>query len=826
VNLSTMSRRLFTIIFCIILSFLPGVKSNAQFNITPGRLTGSNLINPASLQFIDTGDHDNYVKIALKAKVGQGGASPFTATWDQVDVSDNPVTSTGSWQTVTPSSGIDTAREENAYVQAGDKFYLLGGRRIKPAQAYDPVIKSWTNRASPPIELHHFQAVTLNGLIYAAGAFTGAYPREVPVKSVYIFNPATNKWQSTSTIPTARRRGSAGTVVYKNKIYLVGGITDGHWSGWVNWFDEYDPAKNTWKVLPAAPRTRDHFHAVVKNDKLYVVGGRRSSGSTGQVFELTVPEVDVYDFITGRWSTLPTASNLPTPRAGASTALLGDEVIVIGGEDAQPAAYKTTEALNVTNNTWRRLADLQQARHGTQAIVNNTNIFIAAGAGTRGGSMLLNSQELFNFFTPATPEGSAIVQSHLSTPSSVNFGVVPLNFDSVKKITINNTTGNQDIFISSAAITGSTSYTVTAPFTMPFLIPVGKSVVFNVKLKPLSSGSQTGSLVLKHSTQTGTTAIALSGEGGGTPAYRINTGGKQVTTSMGTFSADARFSPTPGYTYYKSSAIAATTDDTLYKTERSATINNGTFSYAFPVSNGQYSVVLHFAEIYFRGPDLRKFDVSIEGIKVLDNYDIYRKVGAFTATKEAFNVNVADGTLNIFFSALAADGGVNRPKISAIEIFSGNAATQTLSHAVSIPVVADNVNEGIETFTGQSSSPIKATNSDGSSTVTIRNGTATVDSTVQPVEQGATIEAVKINITVSVMPNPATNNFNVIVRSVNNKPIYLKVTDLMGRTVQQMSNVLPNRSVSLGAAYYPGFFILEAVQGNERIAVKLIKTKG
>src|SRR5688572_11121327 len=116
-----MSRRLFTIIFCIILSFLPGVKLNAQFNFTPGRLTGSNLINPASLQFIDTGDHDNYVKIALKAKVGQGGASPFTATWDQVGVSDNPVTSTGSWQTVTPSSGIDTAREENAYVQAGDK---------------------------------------------------------------------------------------------------------------------------------------------------------------------------------------------------------------------------------------------------------------------------------------------------------------------------------------------------------------------------------------------------------------------------------------------------------------------------------------------------------------------------------------------------------------------------------------------------------------------------------------------------------------------------------------------------------------------------------
>ena len=244
------------------------------------------------------------------------GATPFTATWDYIHVTNDPITATGSWQTIVPAVGMDTAREENSYVQAGDKFYLLGGRSIKPVQAYDPINKSWTDMARPPLELHHFQALTLNGLIYAAGAFTGPSPHETPVSSVYMFNPVSNQWLTGSAIPPERRRGSAGAAVYNNKIYLVGGITDGHWSGWVNWFDEYDPVTNTWKVLPDAPRARDHFHVAVINDQLYVIGGRRSSGITGDVFSLTVPEVDVFNFTTGQWSTLPVTSNLPHQEPG------------------------------------------------------------------------------------------------------------------------------------------------------------------------------------------------------------------------------------------------------------------------------------------------------------------------------------------------------------------------------------------------------------------------------------------------------------------------------------------------------------------------------
>lgn len=154
------------------------------------------------------------------------------------------------------------------------------------------------------------------------------------------------------------------------------------------------------------------------------------------------------------------------------------------------------------------------------------------------------------------------------------------------------------------------------------------------------------------------------------PVYRINGGGAQVTNSIGVFAADGFHSPSPGNTFSTTSAIAATRNDAIYRSERYHTM--GVIDYNFPVSNGQYTVILHFAEIFYSAPAKRVFDVSLEGTKVLTNYDIVVKAGAFTATTETFQVTVSDGTLNCHFNTSLA--GVDGPKISAIEIIrsSGN----------------------------------------------------------------------------------------------------------------------------------------------------------
>lgn len=150
---------------------------------------------------------------------------------------------------------------------------------------------------------------------------------------------------------------------------------------------------------------------------------------------------------------------------------------------------------------------------------------------------------------------------------------------------------------------------------------------------------------------------------------RINTGGEELNASQGVFAADAHFAPAPGFTYFSPTLIAGTDNDALYRTERSSTADNGSFSYVLPVTSGKYSVVLHFAELYWAAPGQRVFDVALEGALALDDYDIVKKTGGKNiATTETFLVTVTDGKLDLHLSALAEEGGVNRPKISAIEV--------------------------------------------------------------------------------------------------------------------------------------------------------------
>lgn len=142
--------------------------------------------------------------------------------------------------------------------------------------------------------------------------------------------------------------------------------------------------------------------------------------------------------------------------------------------------------------------------------------------------------------------------------------------------------------------------------------------------------------------------------------YRINAGGESTQTSIGDFTADQFFSPTPGYTSTLTKAIANTTDDAMYYGQRGSTTNNGTFHYNLPVNNEFYKEILQVGQ--------RIFDVSAEGKKVLDDFDINKEVGAATATFETFTITVADGTLNLYFSALVNDDGVNRPQVAVHEV--------------------------------------------------------------------------------------------------------------------------------------------------------------
>ena len=293
--------------------------------------------------------------------------------------------------------GEATPRHESSLVEYKGKFYLLGGRGVNPVNVFDPQTNTWETKGKTPMEIHHFQAVVYQNAIYFIGAMTGKYPEETPLENIWIYYPEKDSWEKGASIPKDRRRGGAGAVVYRDKIYLVCGIDFGHTSGTNNNFDSYDLKTGEWEVLTKAPHIRDHFSVVVVDDRLYCVGGRNTSfhhsdGFT-DFFEATTPYVDVYDFKTGKWRTM--REKLPYPTAAGGLINVGNKIIYAGGEGAFPVAYNQTQCLDLETGKWSQLAPLNIGRHGGGIVLFNDKIYMAAGSPNRGGGNM-NSVEVFS----------------------------------------------------------------------------------------------------------------------------------------------------------------------------------------------------------------------------------------------------------------------------------------------------------------------------------------------------------------------------------------------------------------------------------------------
>lgn len=400
------------------------------------------------------------------------------------------------WQSL-KADGNATERHENAFVRAGNKFILLGGRGMKPIDIYNTQNKEWSEGAQPPFEIHHIQAVSLDGLVYVVGAMTGGWPYETPLSHILIYDPVLDTWAIGPEIPEHRRRGAAGTVVYNDKIYVVNGIINGHTSGWVSWLDEFDPTTNQWRELPNAPRARDHIHAAVVDDKLVVAGGRRSGYGSGG-FETTIKETNIYDFDTGEWTELPSPEgDIPTERAGIAAAVHKGNVLIIGGESgSQQSAHDEVEALDISTGTWTALPSLHRGRHGTQAIYFDDMVIVGAGSGNRGGGPELNSFEILasnkNPEIPANPLTKAEV-----TVSADELTFTGEQEGEKKNVVLSSQNGNQASLITYIQLDNTSDFTLNVPMKTPFVLAPGQQIPIEVSWKRNRTGNLQATLFIK-----------------------------------------------------------------------------------------------------------------------------------------------------------------------------------------------------------------------------------------------------------------------------------------------------------------------------------------
>lgn len=298
----------------------------------------------------------------------------------------------GKGWTMINAQGNPIGRRAAGFIgPVGGKMFLLGGRKKKQIEVFDPVTSTWSRQGKWTNDVHHFQPVIWDDKIFIICALEGKYPVEDPVPHVLMYDPANNgntgkfPLVEYALIPEDRRRGSAAVAVYQDKFYIVGGITVGHSSGTNKLFDEFDPATGTWKVLKKKPRrVRDHAGAAVFDDKLWVAGGRVTTVDDGNVFNGLVPELEYYDFKKKKWfpkkKKFNTAPMLVPPRAAPAVAFYQGLLWVMGGT--------TTDMVNSTSiydpaaETWVEGPTLSDTRGAFTAIIHDNEIWIASGART------------------------------------------------------------------------------------------------------------------------------------------------------------------------------------------------------------------------------------------------------------------------------------------------------------------------------------------------------------------------------------------------------------------------------------------------------------
>lgn len=123
-----------------------------------------------------------------------------------------------------------------------------------------------------------------------------------------------------------------------------------------------------------------------------------------------------------------------------------------------------------------------------------------------------------------------------------------------------------------------------------------------------------------------------------------------------------------GFTSTQRRKVSGTQDPELFGAERF-----GHFSYAIPVDRrGRYTVVLHFAELYYGpqlpgggGPGRRIFHVFCNGRTLLRDFDIYKEAGSLQMLTKAFPgiEPTAQGKINLAFEPV-----INNATVSGIEV--------------------------------------------------------------------------------------------------------------------------------------------------------------
>lgn len=205
---------------------------------------------------------------------------------------------------------------------------------VANAAVYDPASNSWSALADMPTARGGVTAQAVNGLIYVMG---GMSDQGASLSVVEVYNPATNSWQTAT--PLTYVRDNPGSAVLDGKIYVFGGrnreANGNTIQGAMKTVEMFDPATNIWTEMTPMPTGRRAMSVGVIDGKAQVAGGELNENTPTGVFE----QNEEYDPATNTWRPL---TNVPTPKHGAASATVNNTLYIMGGGTTSGSSFTSS----------------------------------------------------------------------------------------------------------------------------------------------------------------------------------------------------------------------------------------------------------------------------------------------------------------------------------------------------------------------------------------------------------------------------------------------------------------------------------------------------
>ena len=181
----------------------------------------------------------------------------------------------------------------------------------------------------------------------------------------FAYRPAARTWVRLADGPQPATVNSADVAVWTGSRMLVVGLTSG----------SYDPAANTWRKI-ARP-------GVSLGGAVTGWTGRQFLAWGGTCCEDTSRDGMAYNPVTNTWRKLPAAPL--QPRASASGAWTGKELVVAGGHDFfRKTVFRDAAAYNPSTGTWRKLPPMPRALTRGPALWDGKEILFLSSSSARG----------------------------------------------------------------------------------------------------------------------------------------------------------------------------------------------------------------------------------------------------------------------------------------------------------------------------------------------------------------------------------------------------------------------------------------------------------